>query len=1048
MYYMDVGIRLTTLLAHVWLYAWRERALGKGRLSGDTVKQSLMLALLQVGWLFCAAAQAADDVLCAVVVIEIEQEAVFERQGFVAKMAIANALDRFSLEDLQVDVLFQDTNGHSVEATTDTSSDTALFFITLTDSSGISGDTDGNGTILSNSTARLEWLIVPAPGAANTSGGDLYYVGARVSYRYGNEKQVVDVAPDTILVRPMPEIALDYFLTEEVIADDPFTPEIEPPVPYTLGLRASNNGAGPARMFEVASSQPRIVDNQLGLAISFDIIGSYVGNAPARPVLDILLGDIQAGESKIARWIMQSTLSGRFTDFSATYTHAERMGGNLTSLISSVNTHVLVKDVIADLPGRDQVHDFLVVKGSDYLLFESDKTGVDLPVCQNCQSIPAQGAEYTVRSRPGGTVIEVVPQGEVEGAAYIKLPVPDIAGQQVTSAFASRGSQKGMMPLSNVWISQERDEDKINFNYFLNIFTLQSGSAYEITVGSGEQGGYPPVFQPVTARQVAAGATLGFVVRADGPAGSSVGIEVTSAPAGANFTRTGDNTHTLIWNVPLSASGSYTMTFIARNSYGESRLVVPVKVIPHPEELPPEPAEDLPDWLKDKLGGDPYDPVVGGTDLDGDGFSLLEEYLAGSDPHDPTSTPLSVAQLYLDDESERPEEPLWQDMIFLPGGEHGLVLDIDGGLILFSRDASSGALAPLARTPQSVHAGVLTALSEDQFLLSGYSENGYGVALYRLHAEMPSVELLSALIVSENSVANIVARPTLDTDRGRVYLSDYRDDAIHLIEISDQDLLLQQTLGFQTSGLTLLQGLRAVALHPWLDLLLIASEQGLGALPLFPGSGLMSDYATLKQGNEHSLTQLAFHPQGDYLLATSGSESRLVVLDTEALAFQVLTEHVVHANCGQNGIALGYEQRLFYGGCGASGVSVYGYDLGRGITNFIHGMANGKSDPDGNAPASMAEVQLIAPSMDGRHLYVYAVNSEQKPALVRFRHERDWYQEPEDEEPQPEEPDESEDPEDPEDEQDEQDEPGLIDQIIDIINDIIKTIRDLFRRWF
>src|SRR5690606_23488148 len=108
--------------------------------------------------------------------------------------------------------------------------------------------------------------------------GTLYYVGAEISYRYGNEQDSVTVAPDTIVVKPMPELVLDYFLTEEVIADDPFTTLIEPPVPYTLGMRAVNNGAGTARDFRISSSQPRIVENEQGLAIAFEILGSFVGN--------------------------------------------------------------------------------------------------------------------------------------------------------------------------------------------------------------------------------------------------------------------------------------------------------------------------------------------------------------------------------------------------------------------------------------------------------------------------------------------------------------------------------------------------------------------------------------------------------------------------------------------------------------------------------------------------------------------------------------------------------------------------------------------------
>jgi len=74
--------------------------------------------------------------------------------------------------------------------------------------------------------------------------GTLYFVGANLEYTMDGERYEIPVAPDDIFVRPMPELALDYFLPRNVHANDPFTDEIEPPEPFTLRVRVQNFGDG------------------------------------------------------------------------------------------------------------------------------------------------------------------------------------------------------------------------------------------------------------------------------------------------------------------------------------------------------------------------------------------------------------------------------------------------------------------------------------------------------------------------------------------------------------------------------------------------------------------------------------------------------------------------------------------------------------------------------------------------------------------------------------------------------------------------------------
>lgn len=51
--------------------------------------------------------------------------------------------------------------------------------------------------------------------------------------------------------------------------------------------------------------------------------------------LKIPFGTIEAGGVRQAHWIMSTTLSGRFIEFTSTFTHAAELGGQLTSLLES-----------------------------------------------------------------------------------------------------------------------------------------------------------------------------------------------------------------------------------------------------------------------------------------------------------------------------------------------------------------------------------------------------------------------------------------------------------------------------------------------------------------------------------------------------------------------------------------------------------------------------------------------------------------------------------------------------------------------------------------
>lgn len=398
-----------------------------------------------------------------------------------------------------------DENGTPATVTTDPNDRTAQFFIRQTHD-----DTAGDGQVAANSTTVLNWLLIPAPGSSgNTPAGKRYPVGAMLRYLYGNELQEMQLSPDAITVKPMPSLSLDYFLTGDVIADDPMTAEIEAPEPYTPGVRVKNSGLAEAKALKIDSAQPKIVENNQGLAVNFMLLGSCVQDAPVANTLLIDFGDIAPASAKMGRWLMQSNLAGKFVEFNATFTHSDELGGALTSLLEATNAHLLVRDVRVDLPGRDLARDFLSVDGSNYRVYESE--GVDSDVTD-------RSGEATLSAAGGGYQLSLPAS---QGFLYVRKADP-YHGQMALGT-VMRGDAK-QMASENVWLSKTKNVDTKQWEYWFNVFDANSPGNYQVGFKPLDQVPAPPVLQFIPDRVVKEQQQVSFLVEASSPMGKAVAI--------------------------------------------------------------------------------------------------------------------------------------------------------------------------------------------------------------------------------------------------------------------------------------------------------------------------------------------------------------------------------------------------------------------------------------------------------------------------------------------------------------------------------------------
>ncbi|NHZ99845.1 putative Ig domain-containing protein [Massilia sp. CCM 8734] len=495
-----------------------------------------------------------------------------ERQGFDAEMKIHNTTESGVIDNVAVIIKVTDEYGVPV-AVSDNSNDTsAKFFVRLSNKENIA-NVDGSGVVASKTTGVVNWLLIPAPGSAGTgAAGKKYLVGATLKYRFGGADSVLELDPDVITVKPLPLLTLDYFLTKDVVADDPFTPQIEAAEPFTLGVRIKNNGLATAKNMKIDSAQPKIIENKQGLLINFLLTGSYINDAPAQKSLLLDFGDIAGNSSKMGRWNMETTLAGKFEEFTARFTHADELGGALTSILQATNTHPLIHDVRVDLPGRDNVRDFLAQDGDVIRVYESD------------------GADTIVTNRSAAASLTPVPGSSnyrltfpaTAGFAYAKVADPFKGTKTVGTIVRSDAKQLGP---ENTWLSKARNTSTNQWDYYVNFFDVNTTGAYDSAFDVPDTGVLPPVMQFIADRTVEVGKQTSFMVEASSPAGKAVTISAAPLPGGAKLVAQaadpaapGLARAAFDWTPPAGSAGTYPITFSASDGALSVKRVATVTV--------------------------------------------------------------------------------------------------------------------------------------------------------------------------------------------------------------------------------------------------------------------------------------------------------------------------------------------------------------------------------------------------------------------------------------------------------------------------------------
>ncbi|MEM1278516.1 MAG: Calx-beta domain-containing protein [Cyanobacteria bacterium P01_H01_bin.152] len=408
--------------------------------------------------------------VCAKVRINIDQDTVMTRSAFLGELEIENSLANIDLENVTVDLRIVDAQGNDV---------TERFGITDPILDGLTG-VNGSGTVFADSTGSAEWTFIPTRLAAPDAPTE-YTIGGTLSYEQDGQLVTVPLISTPVTVYPQAELHLDYFQERNVYGDDPFTDETEVAVPFSLGVLVRNEGGGTAQDLSIESAQPKIIENEKGLLVDFEIIGTQIGTESVQPTLTADFGNIAPGETAVADWLLKSSIQGKFIEYDATFEHINDLGIEELSLIKEVNIHELVRKVRVDHPTDDQLSDFLVNGEFDAnfypdILYFSDGTTapvsvVDQVVRDGLASFDDLEIQLTATTPDGWT--------------YLRLDDPGDGQFQIDQILRSDGTE---LRSDNYWTSDRTfpATGRPTYENILHILDYDSTGSYTVIYSSGD----------------------------------------------------------------------------------------------------------------------------------------------------------------------------------------------------------------------------------------------------------------------------------------------------------------------------------------------------------------------------------------------------------------------------------------------------------------------------------------------------------------------------------------------------------------------------------
>lgn len=390
--------------------------------------------------------------VCSSISLQLSQTMAMTRQAFRGTLTVFNGNEEKPMKDVKLTLDVRGKDGNIATS--------HEFQINAEKLEGFVGQPslDAGWTLDAGKTGTATVLFIPTKYAALETGKD-YSFGGTLSYidPFTGLEVVRDLYPVTLTVKPSPILDLDYFMQRDIYGDDALTTDVvEPSEPAEFALVINNKGYSDADNVRMETQQPKIVDNEKGLLIDFELLSSQLNGKDHTLALGQSVatdfGTIPARSTAYAQWWLQSSLLGHFTDYDVEATHVTSYGNEDLSLLDNVEIHELVHGFTASADDGATARAFLVndivdaADQPDMVYFSDGSPEQSVAAASAVRMERISDTQYTLTVEPSA-------QGWNYGSTS------DLTAGRQRLASVMRKSDGASLPTDNFWLTSRTLRD-------------------------------------------------------------------------------------------------------------------------------------------------------------------------------------------------------------------------------------------------------------------------------------------------------------------------------------------------------------------------------------------------------------------------------------------------------------------------------------------------------------------------------------------------------------------------------------------------------------
>ena len=415
--------------------------------------------------------------VCASITLQFSQKMTMTRQAFRGTLTVFNGHDTEAMRDVKLTLEVKDEDGNVATS--------HEFQINPEKLTGFDGELDlsSGWTLDAGQTGVSTIMFIPTKYAAPTV-EKRYAFGGTLSYvdPFTGLTVTRTLAPVTLTVKPSPNLDLTYFMQRDIKGDDPLTLDVvEPCEEAEFSLLINNKGYGDATNVKMVTDQPKIIENEKGLLVDFELMSSQLNGEDKTLALGGSVttdfGTIPAMSTAYAQWWIKSSLLGHFTDYNVEATHVTSYDNPDLSLLNDVTIHELVRSVDASTAQKNligfMVNDIVDAEDTPDMMYLSDGEIESVSNVKNAVLNRTDKTNYTLTFSPTasgwnyGNVID-----PTYGLSEIKRVVRNSDGKEIA--------------LRNFWqtdrtLRDGKDPLYENRIHFVDNLSSVSGETYTIT---------------------------------------------------------------------------------------------------------------------------------------------------------------------------------------------------------------------------------------------------------------------------------------------------------------------------------------------------------------------------------------------------------------------------------------------------------------------------------------------------------------------------------------------------------------------------------------